>query len=92
MTSPLTGQLPLPPGMGSEGRGVGAGMSRPTARVTALGGSLDAGPSPSPGAGRGDGPGGCADSVSGGGPELGGDPEVWRVRAVIPLPSAGEAP
>ncbi|EZP57992.1 MULTISPECIES: gluconeogenesis factor YvcK family protein [Micrococcus] len=38
MTSPLTGQLPLPPGMGSEGRGVGAGMSRPTARVTALGG------------------------------------------------------
>ena len=39
MTSPLTGQLPLPPGMGSEGRGVGAGMSRPTARVTALGGA-----------------------------------------------------
>ena len=80
-------------GSGSAGSGSsGLGLHTMRERVTALGGSLDAGPSPSPGAGRGDGPGGCADSVSGGGPEQGGDPEVWRVRAVIPLPSAGEAP
>lgn len=38
MTSPLTGQLPLPPGARGRGGVRGAGTARPDVRVTALGG------------------------------------------------------
>ncbi len=38
MTSPLTGQLPLPPGVGTAVRGPAGGLTRPAIRVTALGG------------------------------------------------------